>query len=198
MTGMIRGIALLGITIFGSLLFLLGQYPKDFERSAVGFMKHRIEIEIRERYPEFGNGRLEQGVRQLSEKLGLRQENLRRSIDSDLPDFIAAVVAGYCGCMERVDAKAEAIRDSLRNRIARLDVTRERLSEVIKGKYDNILAALRRDLTIFLGTNLVAFAVVLAASFLRRESSRLILLPTSLLEVQKPGIRSIFSGERSD
>ena len=86
MTGILRITGLLGMIVFGGLFFVLLQYPKTVERSAVGFIKQRIETEIRERFPELGAGDLAEGARKLSERLGHGQEWLQKEIDDGLPE----------------------------------------------------------------------------------------------------------------
>lgn len=182
MATMLRALGLLGVVGFGVLFLVLLAYPKELERSAVGFIKQRIEADLRERFPGLGRDALTQGAERLSAGLAERQRRLRQAIDDGLPALISEVVAGHCGCVAKVEL-AQSIEEGMRETLARLKSARGRLAEVIRDRYDAILAALRHELMIFLGTNLAAFGLVLAAAGLRGESSRPILLPAALLVV---------------
>lgn len=110
---------------------------------------------------------------------------MRKTADSGLPNLIAKTILAYCGCTNpaKIDARADRIRAGLQARVARLGLAQGRLAEIIKGKYDRIIAALKTDLLIFLSTNLVAFAGVFVVSFAPRERRGLIVIPGLLLIV---------------
>lgn len=165
------------------MLVLLQAWPKEFERSAIGFAKKQITSEVKDRYPGLGSGKVAEGVNRLREALGQRQKATQEEAEGPLPDFIAEVISAYCGCNDpaKKQARADAIRAGLMAQAAELGVAQNQLTDFIKGKYDKIIGALKTDLTIFLATNLIAFAAVFAVSFVRREHRGLVVIPGFLL-----------------
>ena len=65
--------------------------------------------------------------------------------------------------------------------LKKIGIAQNQLTDIIRGHYDAILAALRLDITIFLATNLAAFAVILLATVVPSHKRPLIILPTALL-----------------
>lgn len=171
------------VAILGTIGLLL--FPKQFERTALGFVQSEIEAELAERFPSLGAQNAETGLRMLGERFGLRQERLQEFAAGDFPDQIAAVIAAYCGCSEndaeRTVAHAEVIREGLSAQMAKLNLAQSNLVKIIEQKYDEIITALRIDFLIFLLTNLIAFSAVLGATFLRSNRKNLTVYPAALL-----------------
>lgn len=170
--------------IFAACLALLMISPKQFERTALGFAKAEIQSELQARYPGLdGDGAVQKGLQRLSEKITRQQGGLQNQIDSDLPDLIAKTIAAYCGCTDqnKIEGRAANIRAGLKERIGKLGIAQNQITQVIHNKYDQIISALKTDLMIFLVTNLTAFAAVFAVSFVRREHRGLVVIPGLLL-----------------
>lgn len=179
----IRLVGITGALLCAALLAIVITSPKSFERTAVGFAKQQVEAEISARYPGLGNNRLVDGARQLSKVFANRKSNTEAVEISNLPEMVARVVSQHCGCTDpiSISARADTIRAALKARIARLGLAEANLADIIKGKYDQIVSALKSDLTIFLVTNLAAFAGVFAVSFAPRERRGLVVIPGVLM-----------------
>lgn len=181
----IRSIAVIFLIVFCTFLLTVTLSPKTFERSALSFAKHQIEIEMKQLYPALGQDTVPKGLQNLADQLGVQQASIVKQLDSKLPELIATIITSYCGCtgdiQADIDERAQSIRDKEEARFQQLGLTRMHLSEIIKGKYDTILSALRRDIIIFLGTNLVAIAFVFGATYAPSDRRRLVFYPAVLL-----------------
>lgn len=185
MLSFFRAASLVGIAVFGGCLVILLARPDIFERSATGFMRQQIEAEIRDQFPMLGDKRLAAGLGALSAKLGERQREILDEINSELPEFVAEIVGMMCVCAPRREEVSREVAESVRKRLDEkfqsLGLARQGLEDIAKGKYEKILAALRRDILIFTATNTVAFALVLLTGFIRDERRYLIMIPSFLL-----------------
>ena len=184
MITLIRSIAFLGTLLFGGLLLLLVASPDAFQRSALGFAKAEVTREIKHRLP---GDTIETGLGKLSSRLGLDQQGLREVIDSDLPDIVGTAIANYCSCTPATEADAAAaaqtVRDQLDARIDKLGLARGRLTTMIEGQYDTVVAGLWRDLAIFLSSNATAFLLIGLTSLAPVARRNLIIYPTVLLSI---------------
>lgn len=180
----IRSIALIGTALFATLLALLVFMPKTYERTALGFAKTEVTRAMQER---FEGSTAAQGLQKLSNRLRLRQEKLALTAQGDLPALVGAVIANYCKCtpatQAETNAAAAAVRAGLTAQAADLGIAQTRVAEMIKGRYDSTIAGLRRDLMIFLGTNLATFLLIGAASFAQTTRRTLIIYPAALLTI---------------
>lgn len=178
----VRTIAALGTALFATLLILLVAMPKTYERTALGFAKTEVTRALQE---QFEGSTAAQGLEKLSDRLRLRKQTLRDTAQGDLPEMVGTVIANYCRCtpasQARTDAAAAAVRAGLKASAAHMGLAQTRVTEMIKGRYDSTIAGLRRDLMIFLGTNLAAFMLIGAASFARTSRRTLIIYPALLL-----------------
>ena len=147
MLALLRAVGLIGVAGCAALLLALLLSPKGFERSAIGFAKARIETEMRARVEGLEDSRAAEGLRRLSDRLGLQQDGLAAGLASDLPEIVAAVVERACGCAStrevRTAERAEGLRAAMEARIAGLGATRGRLADIIAGRYAEIVASLR-------------------------------------------------------
>ncbi len=181
----LRGTGVLGALLFGLLLSLLLFFPAGLERSALSFTKSQIETEMLERYPDLIPGQASEGLQRLSETLGFRQNVITEQLKTDLPEIIAFAVEQYCGCASTLEARTEdraaEIRAGMAARFDGLGATRGRIADIIIGQYDATVAALRQDVMIFLGTNLLAFLSVLGATFAPKDRRGLVFYPAIIL-----------------
>lgn len=178
----IRTIALIGTLLFATLLIALITMPKTYERNALGFAKSEVTRAVQER---FEGSTAAQGLAKLSGRLGLQQDSLKTLQQGDFPEIVGAVIANYCNCAPATDAQTDAatqaVRAAISARISALGIAETRVTEMIKGRYDSTIEGLRRDLLIFLGTNLAAFMLIGLASFARTTRRTLIIYPAALL-----------------
>jgi len=187
MVSFMRFGALTAALMFLALLVGLHLVPKAFERSALGFVQAEVEAGVRERIPNLGNETIATGLGRLGSRFGLQQDSARERAASDLPEIVAAVITRYCGCKENFAEesaeRAANIRARLEGRAQALGLAQNRLVDIIQGKYDEINGALRTDITIFLSTNLLAFAAIFGATLIRSERRKLTIYPALLLAV---------------
>jgi hypothetical protein len=179
---MVRGIqavALIGAVVFAGLWLVVTVMPKGLERSAIGFVKAQITSELQERFPADG---MKAGLQNLSARFGVQSAQLDESLRSDLPELVAQVVSGFCGCEHRSEQEvARAVRSGMKARIASLGAAQTKIAELIKGRYESIIAALRLDMLIFLGTNAIAFFGVLAVTLAPVQKKPLVIYPAVIL-----------------
>lgn len=101
----------------------------------------------------------------------------------DLRAVVAWVAAAECVCARarRLLAASMALNEvpMLEARLADVDGLEARLAELARQRYRSVVA----DLTIFLATNLAAFALVLAVASFRRERARAAVVPAFLILV---------------
>lgn len=179
----IRSVGIVGALLCLAMIVLMQGWPKVFERTAIGFAKQQVTAEVQERYPGLGSGKLADGVSRMWDALGKRQKRTEETAEGPLPGLVAEVISAYCGCTDPVkkQARADAVRAGLMAQAAKLGLAQDQLTDFVKGKYDTILSALKADLTIFLGTNLFAFAAVFAVSFVGRDYRGYVVIPGLLL-----------------
>ncbi len=183
----IRITAAIGAAAFCALLLALTLFSAQFERTALGFAKSQITTEMQDRFPDLADRAVPQGLQKLADQLGARQAAKERAAESDLPDLIGKVIANHCKCTPATDAEVARstalVRAAMQANAARLGLQQGVIFDVIKGKYDAILAALRQDVIIMATTNLIAFMAVLAASFAPTPKRPLLIYPCLLLLV---------------
>lgn len=178
----LRAIFLFGILLFGVLFSITFASPEAIERSAKGFVKYQIEKEIREKQLEFNHSAVANKALALAERLGVESDKIQESLDNNLPEKIASVIASMCGYdCERKKAIAQSITSNYLDRIKNIKVAQNTLGELIKGKYIEVIENLRLDLRIFLGTNFVMFLILLLVSFLKPKAMAHLFLPGLLL-----------------
>lgn len=158
--------------------------PKTYERTALGFAKTEVTRAMQAR---FDGSTVTQGLEKLSTRLGVRQDTLNTAAQGDLPKIVGAVIANYCKCtpatQSQTDAAAAAVSAGITSQAAGLGIAQTRVAEMIKGRYDSTIQGLRRELMIFLGTNLATFMIIGLASFASTSRRTLIIYPALLLSL---------------
>lgn len=183
----IRITAAIGALAFGALLLALTLFSAQFERTALGFAKSQITSEMQDRFPALTEDAVPQGLQKLADQLGVRQTAQKLAAQSELPQLIGAVIANRCKCTPATEAEVAhstaIVRAGMQAYAARLGQQQSAILDVIKGKYDAIIAALRQDVMIMATTNLLAFLAVLAATFVPTRKRPLLIYPCLLLLV---------------
>lgn len=178
----LRLIGLFGVGLFGLLFAVTYSSPAVVERSAMGFVKHQIEKEVRAVQYAAGQTAVAEQAKGLAARLGLERESLLKDLDEGLPDRIASVVASMCGYdCERQKALSQSVASGYLARIGNIQVAENTLGQLIKGKYAEIVSNLKLDLRIFLGSNAAMFLLLLALSFLKPQAIAHLFLPGLLL-----------------
>lgn len=189
MTTMLRMIGLLGLAVFITLLLLLQAKPDFFKRSALSFTKAEVTRQIIERYPNLQNHpaaeQVKKGLGRLAQQLGRRQARLEGIAASEVPEQIGRIVENICSCgqatPESIAARSEMIRESLTQNAALAGVNQKRLTDFLRGRYEETITALRHELVLFLTINALAFAAILGASFVPRDRRHAVAIPAALL-----------------
>lgn len=178
------GLTLIGSAVFIALLLYINLAPKDFDKRTRDFAIAQVENKVEDQLSGVANSetadRISEFSGQISERLQSRVDQARASLDSDLDQFIADILAAACKLdCERRDEAAAAVRNIFENSILRNSIALERLQELVEGEYDDVMDELRADLSVFSGSNAFAllFALLLA---LFRGKAAAHLLPVSL------------------
>lgn len=180
----LRVLGVTGVVLFGILFTLTFLSSAQLETSAKRFVQHQIEKEIRATYNAAQSSSITQNAKILADKLGLETDEIEQSLNDELPQKIASVIAAMCGYdCERKKAVASAITEGYLDRIKNIKIAEDSLGNIIKGKYLQIVENLRFDLRIFLGTNLLSFLVLLVVSFAKPQAIQHLFLPGILLLV---------------
>ncbi|NVJ61964.1 MAG: hypothetical protein HWE27_16350 [Gammaproteobacteria bacterium] len=182
MSATLRILGTIGVVLFGLLFLITFISPKVVEESTKGFVKLQIEKEVREKYKSASQSSTTDKALDIAAKLGLEKEKVQQDIDNKLPETIASVIASMCGYdCEKKKALTKSITASYLERIKNIEVAQDTLSNIIKGKYLEIVGSLKLDLRIFLGTNFMMFLLLLAMSFIKPQAIAHLFLPGILL-----------------
>ncbi|MEZ5568814.1 MAG: hypothetical protein R3E54_10825 [Halioglobus sp.] len=182
MSTALRLTGVFGILLFGTLFSLTFLSPDTIEVSARGFVQSQIEKEVRAKQQALNESSVTQAALRIAGELGLEKEKIQASLDNDLPERIASIMASMCGYdCEKQKALAQSITSGYVERIKSIQVAESTLSDLVKGKYLEIVSSLKRDLRIFLGSNVAMFLILFAISLLRPGAVQHLFLPGVLL-----------------
>lgn len=167
--------------------------PKAVEESAKGFVKKQIEIEVRDTYQASRASSLEDKAWVIANKLGYEEQELRRDLENQLPEKIAEIIAAMCGYdCERKRSIARSMTSGYVERIADISIAQHNLGDMVKGKYVEIVSALKADLRIFLGVNSIMFLLLLLVSLLKPRAIEHLFLPGMLLLLSTVAASAIY------
>jgi len=184
MSTTLKLVGIFGVLLFGILFSVTFASPEKVEDSAKGFVKSQIEKEVRVKQEALKESSVTEAALNIAGRLGLEKDKIQADLDNDLPEKIASIVAAMCGYdCEKKKALTQSIATGYMDRIKRIQIAEHTLSDVVKGKYLEILGNLKVDLRIFLGSNLAMFFILVAISFLKPEAVQHLFLPGLLLVV---------------
>lgn len=184
MSTTLKLIGIFGTLLFGVLFSVTFVSPEKVENSAKGFVKSQIEKEIREKQQAMSESSLAEGALNIADRLGLEKEKIQTDLDNKLPEKIASIVAAMCGYdCEKRKALAQSISNGYMERIKSIQIAESTLSDVVKGKYLEIVSNLKLDLRVFIGSNLAMFLILVAVSFLKPGTVQHLFFPGLLLVV---------------
>jgi hypothetical protein len=182
MTMLLRTIGIAGMLLFGLALALTFVSPIHVERAAGGFVTAKLQQQVRDRVEIAGDERIASIARRLQQQRQAEIDSLREQLLSGLNARVVAAVARMqdvdCDCRMRMHDGLEAAG---RLQIARLERAEPQLRRLIEGGYGGIVADLLRDLRLFTGINLLAFALLVLLSSLRPQYVRQLFVPGLLL-----------------
>ena len=173
-----------GVFLFGLLISVTFLSPEKVERSAKGFVKNQIEKEVRDAQQAVLGSTAAEAALNIADRMGYEKEEIRSHLETNLPEKIASIVASMCGYdCEKKKTIAQSITSSYLERIKSIRIAESTLSDIVKGKYLEIVGNLKFDLRIFLGTNLIMFLILLLTSFAKPQAVAHLFLPGILLVV---------------
>ncbi|MDQ7246695.1 hypothetical protein [Dongia sedimenti] len=168
-------LCLLGVFVFGGMLIYLHSLPNDFEARAQAFITDRIDAELAADGP----------MSKLAKLDGLpsdRIDALRVNLAASTRNFIHLAVEALCTCGDRA-----AIEDALLTAYDAIELKLKPRFEVLRGmveaKYHAVFDELRRDITIFLGANLIVLGIALILALFRGRAARHLAPISALLTV---------------
>ena len=179
-------IGFIGTLFFGALFSLTYGVSESIERAGQNFIQTQIEKEFTERSNEFSQNLIgEKYTEKLKYLKKLNQKNIDKTqlyLDAKMPEMIASVIASMC----RLDCNAkqeltDSIKSGYEEKIERLGISSDRMSDFIKGKYHETLTGLKLDLRIFLGSNALLFGLVFVISIIKARAVKHLYLPAGLL-----------------
>jgi hypothetical protein len=175
-----------GVLAFGLLTALTLMSPISVERAARGFIERQIESHVAEKLNAVRDGIHDTRVGRVAEALSAQHSAeitaLRAQLLENLKARIAETVTRLqdprCACRARI---RQALDAAIALHISTLERAEPQLQRLIQGQYGEIVADLLRDLRIFAGTNLVAFATLSILSLLHPHRIRQLFVPAILL-----------------
>jgi hypothetical protein len=164
------GLCLAGVLVFGGMLLYLQSLPRDFEGRAQTFIIDEIDEALA---PDSAMSKLAQlgsGDLALSSD---RVEALRENLAASTRNFITLVVEAFCtqDCRAREILETEMLKahESIQSR---LKPGFDALRGMVEAKYHAVFDELRRDITIFLGANLIVLGISLILALVRGRAAR--------------------------
>lgn len=146
MSTTLKLIGIFGICLFGILFSMTFISPEKVENSAKGFVKSLIEKEIRAKQQSINESSVTEAALNIAGRLGLEKEKIQADLDNNLTEKIASIIASMCGydCKKK-KALAQSIASGYMERIKNIQVAESTLSDVIRGKYLEIVSNLMFD-----------------------------------------------------
>lgn len=180
----LRVLGLLGLLLFGSFFALTFGVPEAVEKSAKGFVQSQVQKEVREKIAPITESSVVNKAKALADKLGFQESQLKKDLENNLPEKIASIMAQMCGYdCEKKKQLANDIKDGYLDRIKNLKVGQINLSQIVQGKYVEIVGNLKLDLRIFSMSNTLMFLLLVLISLIKPQAIKHLYLPGFLLFV---------------
>jgi len=177
-------IGILGCLLFGALFYLTFGISDSVERAGQAFIKYQVEKEVKEK---LGSSRVvgfKEKAKALADKYKIDIDKTKQDLENNLPHKIASVIAAMCRMdCEKKKRLENSLESGYKERISTLSLAKDKLTNLIEGKYHEVVENLTRDVRIFLGSNTFLFLLLLAASFLKPQAVRHLFVPSILLLV---------------
>jgi hypothetical protein len=170
-------LCLAGMLVFGGMLFTLQSAPREFEARAQGFIIDEIDAALAPDSAMSKFAKLGGDLPLPTDRMAALQQNFLAAQRS----FIALFVETLCvaDCRTRDFLKTELLRayDAIPSE---LKPGFDTLRGMVAAKYRAVFDALKRDIRIFLGANLIVLALALILALVRGRAARH-LAPLSIL-----------------
>jgi hypothetical protein len=166
------------VLVFGGMLLYLQTMPTDFENRAESFIVDEIDAALA---PDSAISRLAQPDGVGSALPADRIDALRMNLAASTRKFIGLVVEALCAgdCRTRDFLEAEILK-AYGNIELKLKPGFDILRGMVEAKYHAVFDALRHDIKIFLGANLIVLGFALVLALARGRAGRH-LAPLSIL-----------------
>jgi hypothetical protein len=180
----LRAIGLTGLVLFVALFAATFVSADSVERVGQAFIKYQVQKEVRQTYGRLAGSTYGKALGRLKGKYEAESRQIQAALDDNLPAKIANVIAALCrlDCKKR-QALERSIEDGYKARLASSGTAVDTLTELIKGKYLEVVANLTRDVRIFLGSNALLFLVVALLALLKPRAAIQLYLPAVFLVV---------------
>ena len=142
----------------------------------------KLQTEVKEKLGSSRVAGFKEKAQLLARKYQFDINKTKEDIKNNLPHKIASVIAAMCRLdCEKKNRLKNSIESGYKKHINTLTFVKDKLTDLIKGKYLEVVENLTRDVRIFLGSNAILFLLLLAASFLKPQAVRHLFLPSILL-----------------
>lgn len=174
------GLAGTGLFCF---LFLATFVSDDaVERAGQAFIRYQVEKEVRHSYGQLADSSYGEALDRLRGQYESEARQWESRLSDNLPQKIADVIAAMCrlDCRQR-EGLRQSIEADYTARLAKAGGAVDVITELIRGKYLEIVRNLTRDVRIFLGSNAVLFLLVAALAFFKPGATVQLYLPGLVL-----------------
>lgn len=174
--------AIIGLSLFSIIFLVTFITPRSLEKSAENFIKEQIETEVKDILEKEKITSTVNFILKIGHKFGVNQDKneIRKEIESQLPDFIETVVA-YKQAKRSEKSKLKKLALSSESFISKFKLGEKKLATRVEEKYDEIKINLKIDIRIFSGINAIMFLILLLLSFPKDRTSKELILPSILL-----------------
>jgi len=175
--------SVIGLLLFGAGFLASFADRAVIEDTAKTFVRAKVAEEARTRFPLLENEAFTTQTDALRDRFAGQSEKLQLALDAKVDEIIARAIAS--DNTPEAEEKRSGLRDLARGLLEsnielRTDY-QQRLTAFAKGKYNETLNGLIRDIRIFTGTTAAAFLFILSALFFQYRARRHIVLPALLL-----------------
>lgn len=183
-----RIVAISGIVIYGSVLYLTFSVPgwlEDFASSYIeGELVQRIDSSIDDFSPPTREGLLGDLARKAydanSEKIEVVKGQLKSKAHESIASALAEIRDLDCECRAKY---ADTFKRGFEFKMSSLQAANDKIVETIQKGYMGVVADLKRDVRIFSGSNVAIFVLLLVVSLLKPKAQLHLLVPAALLTV---------------
>jgi hypothetical protein len=175
-------IGLVGTLAFGSAFVLSYTNPAFVETITHEVIRRQVERRVSERLDQLEGSRLASIAQRISGRNAAEIAETKRKLAEGLPAKIAKTISEMrnldCECRKAIEGRVTGMLDG---RIAGLTSLNERLELLIRTKYMETAAALRREFRIFSGANAALFLALTLTTLVRKRASLQLALPALVL-----------------
>lgn len=179
-----RIVGVAGVALFSVLLGATFVSSDAVERAGQAFIRYQVEKQVRQTYGHLSDSTYGKALGRFKGKYESESRQLQAALNDNLPQRIADVIAAMCrlGCKQR-ESLRQSIETDYKTRVAKTSGAIDTLTELIRGKYLEIVGNLTRDVRIFLGSNALLFLLVAGLAFFKPGAALQLYLPGLVLVV---------------